>query len=306
MRSAITEARRLRAQYQEATSTEFLGRLDTLRREVSDVESRISQVATDKEAADQALSQAQNEDDRATTHLALLDAGERIGLLDGACPLCSSNVSAAQFIAAVSTARALLAKRSPAARAALAALEEASRSEREMSQRLRAAREALSIMEASREQARIVYDAQDSLFQGLGLGKLEELAAAEGAALIQQERLAVLEQALSVLETSAVFDRTAEVSARVDKQRIVVDQEALRLSQAELAVERAKQMQNVARVVRNEMLSEQLDIVLPLLKELYLRLRPHADWREIEIDVAGQVRASLNLVVGWEESPVFV
>jgi chromosome segregation protein len=108
------------------------------------------------------------------------------------------------------------------------------------------------------------------------------------------------------LETSAVSDRIAEVSARVDKQRAVVEEEALRLSQSELAVERAKQMENVAKMVRNELLSEQLDIILPLLKDLYLRLRPHADWREIEIDVAGQVRASLNLVVGNGKNPQFL
>lgn len=37
---------------------------------------------------------------------------------------------------------------------------------------------------------------------------------------------------------------------------------------------------------------------MPLLKELYRRLRPHADWTEIESDFGGKVRASLNLTVG--------
>jgi recombinational DNA repair ATPase RecF len=124
--------------------------------------------------------------------------------------------------------------------------------------------------------------------------------------LTQQERVAVLEQALSVLETSEAYGRVADVSASVDQQRAVVEEEALRLSQSELAVERGKQMLSIANVVRNEMLSEQLDVVLPLLKELYLRLRPHADWREVEIDVAGQVRASLNLVVGNGKNPQFL
>jgi recombinational DNA repair ATPase RecF len=37
---------------------------------------------------------------------------------------------------------------------------------------------------------------------------------------------------------------------------------------------------------------------MPLLKELYRRLRPHTDWTEIESDFGGRVRASLNFTVG--------
>jgi DNA repair exonuclease SbcCD ATPase subunit len=54
------------------------------------------------------------------------------------------------------------------------------------------------------------------------------------------------------------------------------------------------------------MLTEQFDTVLPLLKELYQRLRPHTDWREIETDFGGKVRASLNLSVGDGMNPQFL
>lgn len=45
---------------------------------------------------------------------------------------------------------------------------------------------------------------------------------------------------------------------------------------------------------------------MPLLKELYQRLRPHTDWQEIETDFGGRVRASLNLTVGGGHNPQFV
>jgi hypothetical protein len=48
----------------------------------------------------------------------------------------------------------------------------------------------------------------------------------------------------------------------------------------------------------NQILAEQFDTVMPLLKELYRRLRPHAEWTEIESDFGGRVRASLNFTVG--------
>src|SRR5260370_29903641 len=36
---------------------------------------------------------------------------------------------------------------------------------------------------------------------------------------------------------------------------------------------------------------------MPLLKELYRRLRPHSEWKEIEVEFGGRVRASLNFSV---------
>ena len=51
-------------------------------------------------------------------------------------------------------------------------------------------------------------------------------------------------------------------------------------------------------MVANEILTEQFDTVMPLLKELYRRLRPHAGWTEIESDFGGKIRGSLNFTVG--------
>jgi chromosome segregation protein len=306
MRDAITDAKRVLVRYRETTAGEFLNRLEVLSQEAHTLEAQISQIDVLKAAANQALAQAQQEDARTTTYLALLDEGERLGLQGEACPLCGSTLTADQFRAAIRTAKAVLGRSSPATGPALAALEQASRDERDIAQRLRTIREDSSRMEESLERSRSAYESLNFRFQLLRLGHLDELTVAEATVLEQEEHAASLEQALSVLETSTVNDRITEVSARVEQQRKVVEEDALQLSRSELAVERAKQMENVAKIVRNELLSEQLDTVLPLLKELYLRLRPHADWREIEIDVAGQVRASLNLLVGDGKNPQFL
>jgi DNA repair exonuclease SbcCD ATPase subunit len=71
-------------------------------------------------------------------------------------------------------------------------------------------------------------------------------------------------------------------------------------------VEAARQIDNAAKQVANQILTEQFDTVMPLLKELYQRLRPHADWREIETDFGGKVRASLNFSVGDGKNPQFL
>jgi DNA repair exonuclease SbcCD ATPase subunit len=96
------------------------------------------------------------------------------------------------------------------------------------------------------------------------------------------------------------------LESQVEELRSLVETEASRLNQVERAVEVAQQIDKSVRQVANELLSEQFDTVLPLLKEIYRRLRPHADWSEIEIDIAGKLRASLNFTVGDGYNPQFL
>lgn len=74
----------------------------------------------------------------------------------------------------------------------------------------------------------------------------------------------------------------------------------------ERGIELARQIDAAAKTVANEILTEQFDTVMPLLKELYRRLRPHANWSEIESDFGGKVRGSLNFVVGDGYNPQFL
>ena len=77
-----------------------------------------------------------------------------------------------------------------------------------------------------------------------------------------------------------------------------VNSESAKLVESERAAEAAKQIDNSAKTVANQLLSEQFDTVMPLLKELYRRLRPHSGWTNIDSDFGGKVRASLNFTVG--------
>jgi chromosome segregation protein len=133
-----------------------------------------------------------------------------------------------------------------------------------------------------------------------------EPATLRQAILRRREETASLEQGLSILEASSAADRISSSEARVSNFRAASEAEQAKLNTAERALEVAKQIDKASKVVANELLTEQFDTVLPLLKELYLRLRPHAEWREIETDIAGHVRASLNFTVGDGKNPQFL
>ena len=115
-----------------------------------------------------------------------------------------------------------------------------------------------------------------------------------------------MERALANLEASNAIDRVKVLEARVAALRERADQEAAKLAVAERVVEAARQIDVTARTVANQILTEQFDTVMPLLKELYRRLRPHADWTEIESDFGGKVRGSLNFAVGDGYNPQFL
>ena len=124
--------------------------------------------------------------------------------------------------------------------------------------------------------------------------------------LQRKSETARLEQALFILEASSAHDRVMSLEARVNQLRAQVDEETSKLTAAERAVEAARQVDSADKDVANQILMEQFHTVMPLLKELYQRLRPHADWRDIEMDFGGRVRASLNLTVGDGRNPQFI
>jgi len=85
---------------------------------------------------------------------------------------------------------------------------------------------------------------------------------------------------------------------RINVLRSSVDAQSSKLADLERAVTNAKQIQAAAKTVANQISAEQFDTFMSLLQELYRRLRPHSEWREIESDFGGKVRGSLNFTMG--------
>lgn len=251
---------------------------------------------------------AEKEGDEFATHIsAILEHGEAVGLIEGHCPLCDAARTQPEFAAAIAAARARLAARGERLATTAAAVAKA-RSE-----------------VASADQALAVADKRHTELEGRRLALERSLAsiretysrlgfkdppasgkAAEELLFREQASIVRLERAFAILETSNAIDKVKSLENRVAQLRERAEQEAAKLSAVERAVEAGRQMEAAAKTVANEILMEQFDTVMPLLKELYRRLRPHADWTEIESDFGGRVRGSLNFVVGDGHNPQFL
>jgi chromosome segregation protein len=243
---------------------------------------------------------AERESDSHAGHLAaLIEHGGELGLQDGHCPLCAAYRSAAEFDKALATARARLAERGERLLASSRAIRDAENVLAACRQELAVAQLRVAEQEQRRRNFERTHDTIRAAYIQYGFrASPDDPVAARRDVLLEQERVTRLERALFVLDASNAVDRLASLEGRASTLRQRLEVEAAKLADAERATEAARQIDAGSREVANQMLTEQFDTVMPLLQELYRRLRPHTEWTEIRSDFGGRVRASLNFTVG--------
>lgn len=307
LKEAISDAETALKEERYFASDAGLAEAEKLTSRIEKLEAEYAQVTEEMHRAETTANAAKEADVFATRMVALLDHGEDIGLHDGNCPLCGAAQSDAEFADAIANARARLSKQGEEASAAAKRLVEAQQATKQVSDQLEAAKELLVELQARKSRAADQLQESQSIFDD------NELQADSRAPEIARERVAQfqedaarLEHALFILEASGAHDRVTALETEATKLRAAVEEESQRLADANRAVEAAKEIEKATKSVANQILTEQFDTVLPLLKELYQRLRPHAEWSEIETDFGGTVRASLNLTVGDGRNPQFL
>ncbi len=252
--------------------------------------------------------QVERDHDQFAAHMvALVEHGTAVGLQKGRCPLCAAVRTTQGFDEALTAARASLATVGSNLEAARLAVQEARFAVDTAEKNVVALRERSAAHIARRQalektlgRAKAVYDGHT--FEG----PLDDPKAAQALVFAEQEKLVRLEGAMAILDSSNAVERMTTLESRIAATRASNEEAASKLVTVGRAVESARQIDAAAKTVSNEILTEQFDTVMPLLKELYRRLRPHGDWSEIDSDFGGKVRGSLNFVVGNGFNPQFL
>jgi chromosome segregation protein len=304
---AIAQAEETVAEERFFTSDEGLATGPELAAQVEALEQRQHELLAAVGDAERAVAAEQDADSFAAHMVALLQHGEEIGLIEGHCPLCNAVRSDSEFTNAIEAARRRLQARGEAAAKVAETLTKTQSLARQAEQEFAAAKRTLEEFDARRTRSARALSSARAIIERYGL-PADPLHPEQIRTLVlkRQEETAQLEHALFILEGSGAHDRVTALETRTAQLRDNVEEESLRATAAERAVEAAKQIDNAAKAVANQILTEQFDTVMPLLKELYQRLRPHTDWREIETDFGGEVRASLNFTVGDGRNPQFL
>jgi DNA repair exonuclease SbcCD ATPase subunit len=232
----------------------------------------------------------------------LVSLGRRIGLQDGHCPLCASGQSASKFEAGLRRAEELANRLD----------EESARLERIKEQRSTAETEAQSaeaFLAASKmrlESTADVINVFERNLGELGLTDSEVEIVARKRANDLERTVDVARRDLRVLDTLRFNEalESAQTSFADANSRVARAQEAF--GTAQRAHTTAHALHDATRRASAETLEQRLERVLPLMAELYRRLRPHPIWNDIEYSIRGDVKRFLKLKVGDDLNPQFL
>lgn len=234
--------------------------------------------------------------------IALANLGRQLGLQDGHCPLCGTGQDHAHYQQGITTAENL-AKALDQRAAEEAQHEEAIRA---AEARLAVARQSQVAAEANFKLAEQAIQGFDSLRKDRGLDGHETSEQVSAREDQLREALELAQRDLRILETIRLntdLEHAKREEARAKERLVAAQGRAGRARKAETA---AHALHDAARRAAGETLGRRLDRVLPLMSELYRRLRPHPVWRDIEYSIRGDVRKFLKLKVGDELNPQFL
>ena len=231
----------------------------------------------------------------------LANLGREIGTRDGHCPLCESEIDKATFKNALDSVLA-------DARQIDAQAVEQARKERvlvELEMQVKNTKYALGMA---------IED------QNVALARIKDLPISLKAAdLLSVTREYLLKHIEELKNEEVIIANQIKILDTISLNRVLtkaledkkgatdqVKRAEARLGRVRLADMRAKAIHDAVRRAAAESLDQRLDRVLPLMSELYKRLRPHPVWDDIEYSVRGDVKRFLKLQVGRGVNPQFV
>jgi chromosome segregation protein len=314
-RAALANFNRARGRSAEMSEQRTRVRSDAFKREMSAVEEELQQanliLVANQRSADLArrLVETEEQSDLQGSHFAaLLEHGSVLGLQEGHCPLCEAVRTDKEFAAALDAIRNKLAGQAERLRAANQVLLNAEAELRSDQARVANASRSLEDYRAGLAAVETADLAIRKDFDDAGFTDvpIDDPRIADERAAVEQQRIVSLERAVLILGASTAVERVSSLEQQISRLREQIEGTIGTISDLENAVESARQIDSAARSLSNEILMEQFETVLPLLKELYQRLRPHTDWTDIDIDFGGTVRGSLNFSVGNGRNPQFL
>lgn len=240
--------------------------------------------------------------EEAASIMNLVSIGRSIGVKEGHCPLCSHEQSENEFEIGIKAAEGLaLRLNEDAARAA----EREYRKEAAL-KILELAKQTIEISEAEHKDISLSLINFDSDWEELGLSKEATVEDILSQTLLLQQKLETAQRDFRVLETLRFSSNLEKVKQfEIDAtSRLLRAQE--RFGKARKALNSAQALHDAARRAASETLDRRLERVLPLMSELFRRLRPHPVWNDIEYSIRGDVKRFLKLQVGEDLNPQFL
>jgi chromosome segregation protein len=232
----------------------------------------------------------------------LVALGRKIGLQDGQCPLCAKGQSHDEFVHGISVAETVARR-----------LDEAAAREAERDQRKKAAEQELSVAASHLETVLATRTATLTRIAAFEEARKKIGVSDDATATAIRQQANHLREILDQAQRDLRVLDTLRFNSELERAQKIASEVTARLSRAQDRLGRAQKAEAVAQAFHDaarraaaETLDIRLDRVLPLMSELYQRLRPHPIWKDIEYSIRGDVRRFLKLQVGEDLNPQFI
>lgn len=274
-----------------------------LRADMAALGEKLTAVEADQEAASRELKLANEAQPIYASLAALREHGLRVGLHEGKCPLCGTELTAEAYEGHLESIAGEVTQH----KAGLDALVKKESDLRAVASEFRTSIEmAQNTFNRNAATLQVFSKTQADMQQRAELANVtlsEEEIKAEYK--IAKANLAELEKCSDALKGFEVSEKLRELAER--KSIAENDAETIK-GQLETATEALSGVSTVfdeIRRVSREALEERLASLSPLLSELYARLKPHVDFTQIKYRMRGDVKRLLRFEVGEGFNPRF-
>lgn len=233
-------------------------------------------------------------------HLAKL--GEEIGCENQECPLCQSSVTNESFLKAIIEIREN-ATNMHSESVNLASKRDSLLSKKHQLEESNSLIEKLQLNISSLNSEIVDIDIKgENLFPGIDA--TPELVA--NLALSLSERIERIQNLIPLVDTSGKNSKLRRVESKISEISSQLHSAESRLAIAKRAAVNSKSLYDSVRRSSGESLTLRLERILPLITELYARLRPHPSFDKIEYKMRGELKKYLTFRVGENINPQFV
>lgn len=236
----------------------------------------------------------------------LRSLGSAIGVVDHACPLCAADHDAASFARGLEAMAGTIERLNERASKIAAEATRRRAAIAEAGRRASDARRALADLNGRIEEQRSSLQRRRMALGRVGLGA--DAARSEVLELRDstEAQLETARHSLRILATVAQGRLMESGAAQLAEAQARLVRAQDRAGKARRAEGIAGALHDAARRAGSETLDLRLERVLPLMAELYGRLRPHPVWQDIEYSIRGDLRRFLSLQVGDGLNPQFL
>ena len=274
--------------------------INRMQKQSSDIEREIEQISGRLESGPS----SSDIQERAKRIALLAELGREFGLVNCSCPLCSSTVDQQDYEKRLDELGTV------ARNLDVDASKIAEQAAREVRLRIELEELSAALNRSSQSAEKIQANVSSIEAELRGNGFDEEVSIDEIEEILSSLRTyeQTIHELLRVVDTSRVKQVLANAEAQLFQVSEALKGYEVRLARANRAEQTSKTLLDSVRRAAGDALDLRISRILPLMSEMYSRLRPHPKFTDIEYKIRGDLRKHLSFRVGSDANinPQFV